>query len=122
MSHRVERVADAIREVIAELLLRDIKDPRVGMATITGVKLTPDLRHARVYFSVIGDEAARARTLAGLRSASGFIHNQIGKRLRLRVSPEVVFEIDPSFEHAERVSQLLKESLPATPTPDSDDE
>lgn len=112
MSHRVERVADAIREVIAELLLRGVKDPRVGMATITGVKLTPDLRHARVYFSVIGDEATRVRTLAGLRSAAGFIRNQIGKRLSLRVSPEVIFEIDPSFEQAERVSQLLKDSLP----------
>lgn len=112
MSHRVERVADAIREVIAELLLRGVKDPRVGMATITGVKLTPDLRHARVYFSVIGDEATRTRTLAGLRSAAGFIRNQIGKRLSLRVSPEVIFEIDPSFEQAERVSQLLKDSLP----------
>ena len=122
MSHRVERVADAIREVIAELLLRGIKDPRVGMATITGVKLTPDLRHARVYFSVIGDEAARARTLAGLRSASGFIRNQIGKRLSLRVAPDVVFEIDPTFEQAERVSQLLKERLPPTAPADSDDE
>ena len=118
MSHRVERVADAIREVIAELLLRGIKDPRVGMATITGVKLTPDLRHARVYFSVIGDDAARARTLAGLRSASGFIRNQIGKKLSLRVSPQVIFEVDPSFEQAERVSQLLKDSI----TEDADDE
>lgn len=113
MSHRVERVADAIREVIAELLLRGIKDPRVGMATITGVKVTPDLRHARVYFSVIGDDASRTRTLAGLRSAAGFIRNQIGKRLSLRVSPEVIFELDPSFERADRVLRLLKESLPA---------
>lgn len=118
MSHRVERVADAIREVIAELLLRGIKDPRVGMATITGVKLTPDLRHARVYFSVIGDDASRARTLAGLRSAAGFIRNQIGKKLSLRVSPEVVFEVDPTYEQAERVSQLLKDSL----AEDADDE
>lgn len=122
MSHRVERVADAIREVIAELLLRGIKDPRVGMATITGVKLTADLRHARVYFSVIGDDASRARTLAGLRSAAGFIRNQIGKRLSLRVAPEVIFELDPTYIQAERVSQLLKESLPDPPPPDSEDE
>jgi ribosome-binding factor A len=117
MSHRVERVADAIREVIAELLLREIKDPRIGMITLTGVKLTADLRHARVFFSMIGDEGARARSLAGLRSASGFIRSQLGRRLNLRVSPDVVFEFDPSFEQAERVTQLLK-ATPAT----SDDE
>jgi ribosome-binding factor A len=117
MSHRVERVADAIREVIAELLLREIKDPRIGMITLTGVKLTADLRHARVYFSMIGDGAARARSLAGLRSAAGFIRSQLGRRLSLRVSPDVVFEFDPSFEQAERVTQLLK----ATPVT-SDDE
>jgi len=122
MSHRVERVADAIREVIAELLLRGIKDPRVGMATITGVKLTADLRHARVYFSVIGDEASRAKTLAGLRSAAGFIRNQIGKKLSLRIAPEVIFELDPTYAQAERVSQLLKESLPEPPPSDADDE
>jgi ribosome-binding factor A len=122
MSHRVERVADAIREVIAELLLRGIKDPRVGMATITGVKLTPDLRHARVYFSVIGDEASRAKTLAGLRSAAGFIRNQIGKKLSLRIAPEVIFELDPTYAQAERVSRLLKESLPEPPPSDADDE
>jgi ribosome-binding factor A len=122
MSHRVERVADAIREVIAQLLLRGIKDPRIGMATITGVRLTPDLRHARVYFSVIGDEASRAKTLAGLRSAAGFIRNQIGKKLSLRVAPEVIFELDPTYAQAERVSQLLKDSLPEPPPSDVDDE
>ena len=122
MSHRVERVADAIREVIAELLLRGIKDPRVGMATITGVKLTADLRHARVYFSVIGDDITGARTLAGLRSASGFIRNQVGKRLSLRVAPEIIFELDPSLAQAQRLDQLLKESLPETTDSDSDDE
>ena len=110
MTRRVDRVADALREAIADLVLREIKDPRVGMITLTGVRVSADLRHARVYFSVLGDAARRAQCLEGLRSAAGFIRTQLARRLNLRVVPEVTFEFDPSLEQAERVSRLLKDT------------
>jgi len=111
MTRRTDRVAEALQELIAELLLREIKDPRVGMVTLTGVRVTADLRHARVLFSVLGEANRRDEALAGLRSASGFIRAQLARRLNLRVAPAIVFEADASLEEAERVSRLLKESL-----------
>ncbi len=104
---RAERVGEAVRAAIADMLLRDIKDPRIGMVTLTTVQLTDDLRHARVYFSCVGDAAARDRSLHGLRSASGFIRAQLTRRLQLRVAPEVTFLFDPSLENAERLASLL---------------
>jgi len=115
MTRRAERVADATKEVIAALLLKDVKDPRVGMVTLTHVTVSPDLRHARVFFSVLGDESKRRESLAGLRSAAGFIRREIAHRLRLRVAPEIVFEFDASLEEADRVARLLKEVLPEEP-------
>lgn len=108
MNRRVTRVADAIREAVADLVLREIKDPRVGMVTITQVRLSPDLRHARVYFSRLGDRAAREESLSGLRSAAGFLRTQVARRVRLRVAPELVFEIDENPEYAERMVRLLE--------------
>lgn len=110
MTRRTDRVAEALQELIAELLLREIKDPRIGLATITGVKISPDLRHARVYFSCLGDEAQRAQSLRGLNSAAGFIRSQVARRLNLRVAPQIAFEFDGSLEHAERLSRLLKDT------------
>lgn len=107
-ARRADRVAEAVREVIAELLLRDIKDPRIGMITLTTVELTDDLKHGRVYFSCVGDEAARERSLRGLRSAAGFIKSQVTRRLKLRHAPELTFVFDPSLEVADRVATLLK--------------
>jgi ribosome-binding factor A len=112
MSRRVARVADSIQQTVAELLLREIKDPRIGMVSVTGVTLSADLRHARVFFSVIGDEAQRARSLAGLQSAGGFIRKEVARRLKLRVAPELVFEFDPSLERGARIAELLATTLP----------
>lgn len=109
---RVARVGEAMRAAIAELLARDIKDPRVGMVTLTAVDVSPDLRHARVYFSCLGDEAAREKSLAGLRSAATFIKGQIARRLRLRYAPEISFMIDPTVEQADRLATLLKQVTP----------
>jgi ribosome-binding factor A len=109
---RAERVGEAVREVIAELLLRDIKDPRIGMITLTTVDLTDDLRHAKVYFSSAGDDAARQRSLHGLRSAAGFIRAQVTRRLQLRYAPEITFLFDPGLEAAERLSMLLRDVRP----------
>lgn len=110
--HRKERVGEAMRDVIAELLAREIKDPRVGMVTLTAVDVSPDLRHARVYFSCLGDEAERARSLAGMRSAAGFIKVQLARHLRLRYAPELTFLLDSSMEQADRMASLLKEIVP----------
>lgn len=109
MSRRTDRVGEAIQALVADLLVREIKDPRIGLVTITAARVSPDLRHARVYFSCLGDEEQRTRSLRGLRSAAGFIRSQIARQLNLRTAPEVVFEFDPSLEQADRLSRLLKE-------------
>jgi len=117
VTRRTDRVGDALQELVADLLLREIKDPRVGLVTVTGVKISPDLRHARVFFSCLGDEQQRAQMLQGLSSAAGFVRSQVARRLKLRVAPQIVFEFDPSLEQAERVSRLLKDAMPHDPKP-----
>jgi ribosome-binding factor A len=117
--HRTDRVAASLQAALSELLLRGVKDPRIGMVTITGVKLSPDLKHASVYVSTLGDDAAHARMLAGLASARVYLQSQAGRRLGLRFTPELRFEIDPSIDAAERVERLLREA--ETKRPDDDD-
>jgi ribosome-binding factor A len=117
--HRAERVGDAVREAIAEMLLRDIKDPRIGMITLTTVEFSDDLKNAKVYFSCVGGAADRERSLKGLRSAAGFIKAQVTRRLKLRYAPELTFLFDPSLEVAGRIATLLKE---AQTTDESEDE
>jgi len=107
MSRRVARVAEALQETVAGLVQREIKDPRVGMVTITRVSVSPDLRNARVYFSRLGSKDERERSLEGLRSASGFIRSQVARRLQLRVAPEIRFELDDNPEYAARMADLL---------------
>jgi len=109
MTRRTDRIGDAIQELVARLLLREIKDPRIGLVTITAARVSPDLRHARVFFSSLGDATAREQSLRGLRSAAGFVRSQVARQLNLRVAPEIVFEFDPSLEQAERLSRLLKD-------------
>jgi ribosome-binding factor A len=117
--HRTDRVAALLQAALSDLLLRGVKDPRVGMVTITGVKLSPDLKHARVYVSTFGDDAAQARVLAGLASARSYLQSQAGRRLGLRFTPELRFEIDPSIGTAARLDDLLREA--DLPPPDDDD-
>lgn len=112
MSHRVERVAEALQEAVAEVVQREIKDPRVGMVTITRARVSPDLRHARVYFSVLGDETQRRKSLDGLRSAAGFLRRQVARRLQLRVAPELRFELDENIEYAAEMLQKLNANRP----------
>jgi ribosome-binding factor A len=109
-------VGALLQATLSELLLRDIKDPRVGMATVTGVDLSPDLKHARVFMSVLGDAAAQQRMLAGLASARPFLQSQAGKRLKLRFTPELHFEIDPAIAAGDRIDRLLRG---LTPPPDA---
>ena len=106
---RTDRVGALLKAALSDTILRGVKDPRVGMVTVTGVDLSPDLKHAHVFVSIVGDAEARARSLAGLTSARAYLQAQAGKRLGLRFTPELRFEIDPSFAAAERVEHLLRE-------------
>lgn len=111
--HRAVQVGAQIREEIMQIIHRDLKDPRIGFVSITEVRMSPDLRSARVRVSVLGDEKEGRTTLAGLRSASGLIRHELGRRLQnLRFSPELRFEIDPSIEYSVRISRTLREILP----------
>jgi len=107
-SARRARVGTLLQSALAELLLRDVKDPRIGMVTLTGVDVSPDLKHASVFVSVFGDAATRTRALAGLNSARSFLQAQVGRRLGLRFTPALRFEIDDSLDRVERVEQLLR--------------
>ena len=106
---RVKRVAEAIRSEVADIIAKDMKDPRLGFATVTDVEVSGDLRHVKVFVSVLGDETQVAETMAALDSAQGFIRSEIGKRIRLRYTPEIIFRHDTSIRHGARVSELLKE-------------
>jgi ribosome-binding factor A len=118
---RTDRVGALLKVALSELLLREVKDPRVGMVTVTGVDLSPDLKHARVFVSALGGEDARTQSLAGLASARRYLQAQAGKRLGLRFTPELRFEIDPSFEAGDRMERLLRELHPGTPAPDDEE-
>lgn len=109
-SRRVERVSHNMRELMAELILREVKDPRVAMVTVSHIDLSPDLRQARVLISCLGDADQQAAAIAGLASAAGFIRGQLSRRLHLRYAPELRFVIDDSFAYAARVSALLHEA------------
>lgn len=105
---RSDRVAEAIREEVATFLASSVKDPRVqGLVTVTGVDLTNDLRHARIFVSVLGTEAERATTFEGLASVAGHLRSRVGRSLRLRLAPEITFKEDESVAHAARIESLL---------------
>jgi ribosome-binding factor A len=105
---RTERVAEEFREILAEEIPR-LKDPRVGFVTVTGVKVTADLRHARVFYTVLGDESARRGTRAALRSAGPHLRRVLGREVRLKFLPDLVFEEDASIESSARIDELLEE-------------
>lgn len=106
---RSDRVGDLILEVVAELLRKDIRDPRVQAVTLTAVKVSKDLRHARVYFNLLGGQRDCDEVLAGLKSATGFIRSKVGKQLKLRFVPDLEFTYDETEDEAQRIDQLLKQ-------------
>ena len=107
---RPERVGSEIQAAVAELLSRGLlRDPRIGYITITGVKVSPDLRVARIFWSTLGDEAARKETQAGLDAAKGFVRREVTARVKLRVSPEVFFVFDKSVGEGDKIDRLLRE-------------
>jgi ribosome-binding factor A len=105
---RAERLARQIRNEIAELMARGLKDPRIGFATVTRVELSPDLHHARVGVSVMGSVEAQEASVEGLSSAAGYIRREIGHRLRLRFTPELTFVLDRGGEESQRIEMLLQ--------------
>jgi ribosome-binding factor A len=106
---RSDRVGDLILEVIAELLRKDIRDPRLRAVTLTGVKVSKDLRHARVYFNLLGRQDDRGEALTGFKSAAGFIRSKVGKQLNLRFVPAIEFSYDATEDEAQRIDELLKQ-------------
>ena len=108
---RPEQVGELVRQVIAEALTREVRDPRIGLVTITRVESSPDLSHARVFVAVPGDlpEGEGERVLTGLRSAAGFLRGKVARALSTRITPELHFELDRAAEHAARINTLLAE-------------
>jgi ribosome-binding factor A len=109
---RAERVGQAVQEELGRMLLMDLKDPRIGRATITRVRVTDDLRQARAFVSLAGDPAGLARALEGLRSAAGFVRGELARRLNLRYAPEVVFEADEMLDEMQRLGDLMRSLHP----------
>jgi len=109
MSVRIARLREQFKVEISAILQREMKDPRIGFVSITDVELSQDLRHAKVFVSILGDAAAKAQTMAGLGNAQGFIRKELGRRIRLRYIPEVLFRLDESIERGARVQRLLRQ-------------
>jgi len=111
---RIRRVNEAVREVLSEAITTELKDPRVGFVTVTAVDTSPDLRHAHVFVSVLGDDRQRDESLAGLSSSHGYLQARVASRLRLKHTPTLDFQYDPSAERVMRISELLRNEGPQT--------
>jgi ribosome-binding factor A len=106
-SDRIRRVDEAVRQVLSDAVASGLKDPRIGFVTVTAVKTSPDLRHARVYVSVLGSDEERESTLEGLRSAHGFLQKRVAGELNLKNTPTLHFEYDDTAERAQRLTELI---------------
>ncbi|MEN6372861.1 MAG: 30S ribosome-binding factor RbfA [Armatimonadota bacterium] len=109
MTQRQERVEELLKVEISEILQREMQDPRLGFVTITDVEITPDLRHARVFVSIMGDDEKKKTGMKALKSAAGFIRGELGKRVRMRVTPELEFKVDESIDRGVRIFELLEQ-------------
>jgi ribosome-binding factor A len=117
MTERMRRVNESVRQVLAEAL-PGLKDPRIGLVTVTGVDTTPDLRHATVYVSVLGSGRRRRATLLGLEAAHGVLQGRLARELRLKRTPELTFQYDESVERGVRMTRLIDELAPDDDDPD----
>lgn|SRR5581483_8225137 len=109
---RMRRVNEAVREVLSGHITDDLKDPRIGFVTVTGVDTSPDLRHARVYVSVLGSDDEKQQALEGLRSSAGFLQSKVGEELRMKRTPTLEFHYDDSIDRGMRISELLEREGP----------
>jgi ribosome-binding factor A len=107
----MRRIDEAMREVLGEAISRDLQDPRLGFVTVTGVKTSPDLRHARVYVSVLGTDEERAATLGALQSARGFLQSRVSHAMRIKHTPSLVFDYDESVDRGMRMSELIEKTV-----------
>jgi ribosome-binding factor A len=119
-SRRVLKAAEAIREVVSMAILVDLQDPRIQNVTVTFVEVSPDMRHAKVHVSVMGDEAMQKLSLRGLQNSSGFLQQKIAKRIDTRYTPKLTFVIDQGVKHSLEVARILHEVLPPSGEPDED--
>ncbi len=122
MSRRVERLSEQIREQVAEIIGRDLKDPRIGFVTVTRVRLSGDLRWAKVYVGVLGPSPQREESLGSLRRAAGFVRRELGRRIRLRHTPELTFQYDSGLDASDRIVELLAQNPPILPEDPGEDE
>ncbi|HEX6961104.1 MAG TPA: 30S ribosome-binding factor RbfA [Lacipirellula sp.] len=120
-SRRVLKAAEAIREVVGMAILADLKDPRIQNVTVTHVEVSPDMRQAKVYVSVMGDEKAQELSLHGLQSAAGYLQQKIAKRIDTRYTPRIIFELDMGVKKSIAIARLLDEVLPEEPIESVDD-
>ena len=104
---RVEKVQELMKQEVSEIVLRELKDPRIGFVTVTEVKCTADLREAKIYVSVMGSDDQVKNTLVGLKSSMGFIRREIGRRVRLRFTPEISLALDKSLDYSAHIQELL---------------
>lgn len=109
MSRRTEQIGDEIQRVLGEVILNEVKDPRVGFVTVTGVTVTPDLTRANVRLSIMGDDNQRKETMQALQRAKGFLRHRVGDEITLRIVPELVLHLDTSLDHAMRIGQILND-------------
>lgn len=108
-SLRHSRVAEEIKKEVSLIIPQEVKDPRVGFVTVTGVEVTNDLRYAKVFVSVLGGDEDEKRSLSALNKAKGLVRSELGKRIRLRFAPEITFVVDKSLDQGARISQLLSQ-------------
>ena len=104
---RIEKLQELIKQEVGKMLLYDIKDPRIGFVTVTDVEMTGDLREAKIYVSIMGNDEQIKNSMEGLHSALGFIRREIGKRIRLRFTPEISFAPDKSLDYSEHIQKIL---------------
>lgn len=109
MSLRTERMSEALREELMGIIQKDLKDPAIGITSITHVRVSRDLKHAWISLSILGDGDSQEDALQGLRRAAGYLRRELGRRIRLRVVPDLIFEIDRAAEHSVKISRLLNE-------------
>ncbi len=120
MTRRADRIAEEIREEVARMIGSELKDPRIGFVTVTRVTVTDDLRTAHLSVGVLGDRGQRDKTLAGLKQASGFMRRELGRRLRMRHTPELLFHYDTGLDASDRVERLLREVASAERPPEDE--
>lgn len=121
MSIKQDRMSERVRTILSELLLREVRDPRLQGVTITEVKMDPELMSADIFVNALGDESRQKEVLYGLKSANGFLRREVGKRVRLRNTPELHFHWDATLQRGERLNQLIS-SLDIPPEPAEDEE